>query len=141
MALHIYEAKVRKILEAVREPGEYVYHASFVGGNLSGLLRSLSNNGLRPSKEGYSGPGAYFAYEPEGCYYHVTKEESIMLRAKWSDLIGLYGTYPESPRGIQRDDDEIIVPGKVPASMLEVEYFHGEWWDIESALSSETRYE
>lgn len=121
-----------------RQPGEYVYHASYVGNNTAQWLRSLIQRGLQPSKEGYAGPGTYFAYEPDEGYYHVTPEDSKILRVKWADLVKLYGVYPDSPNGIERDDDEIIVPGPVPGNILEVEYFEGEWWDLKSALGAET---
>lgn len=121
-----------------RQPGEYVYHASFVGNNKAQWLRSLIQKGLQPSKEGYSGPGTYFAYEPDEGYYHVTPEDSMILRVRWADLVKLYGVYPDNPNGIERDDDEIIVPGPVPGNILEVEYFEDEWWDLKSALGAET---
>jgi hypothetical protein len=98
----------------------------------------LIQNGLRPSERGYSGAGTYFAYAPDEGYYHVTPEDSMILRVRWADLVKLYGTYPQNPNGIERDNDEIIVPGPVPASMLELEYFEGEWWDLKSALSADT---
>jgi Family of unknown function (DUF5824) len=135
--------KARKYLKEetsskARIPGEYVYHASYLPNQVEGI-RSIIKNGLRPSKEGYGGPGVYFAYEPEGGLYHVSKEEATIFRAKWSDLISKFGTYPDNPNGIQRDDEEIIVPGIVPASMLEVEYFPDEWWDLKSAITEETQ--
>jgi len=121
-----------------RQPGEYVYHASYVGDNKAQWLRSLIQRGLQPSKEGYSGLGTYFAYAPDEGYYHVTPEDSMILRVRWADLVKLYGVYPDNPKGIERDDDEIIVPGPVPGNVLELEYFEDEWWDLKSALSAET---
>jgi predicted kinase len=128
----------KKVAEETRQPGEYVYHASYVGDDKARWLRSLNQRGLRPSGHGYSGPGTYFAYKPDEGYYHVTPEDSMILRVKWKDLVSLFGVYPANPSGIERDDDEIIVPGTVPASMIEVEYFDNEWWDLKSALDTET---
>jgi len=113
----------------------YVYHASYLTDQITGL-KSILTKGLQPSAEGYAGPGVYFAYDPKGGYYHVSKEEATMFRAKWLDLVNKFGAYPDNQNGIERDDDEIIVPGTVPASMLEVEYFPGEWWDLKSALAA-----
>lgn len=121
-----------------RQLGEYVYHASYVGDDTARWLKSLIQRGLQPSKEGYSGPGTYFAYAPDEGYYHVSPEDSKILRVRWADLAKLYGVYPDNPNGIERDDDEIIVPGPVPGNILEVEYFEGEWWDLKSALAAET---
>ena len=120
-------------LEESAGPGEYVYHAGYMPRGLDSVLRK----GLLPSTDGYAGPGVYFAYDPEGGYYHVSKEEATMFRVKWRDLVARFGKYPERPDGIERDDNEIIVPGTVPADMLEVEYFPGEWWDIASAVAAD----
>jgi predicted kinase len=128
----------KKVTEETRQPGEYVYHASYAGDDKAKLLRSLLQRGLQPSARGYSGPGTYFAYEPDGGYYHVAPEESVILRVKWKDLVNLYGTYPQNQNGIERDDEEIVVPGPVPADIIEIEYFDNEWWDLESALDAET---
>jgi len=125
---------IRELIEGVAL-GMYVYHASYLPDQTTGL-KSILTKGLQPSAEGYAGPGVYFAYDPEGGYYHVSKEEATMFRVKWADLVNKFGTYPTNPNGIERDDDEIIVPGIVPASMLEVEYFPGEWWDLKSALAA-----
>lgn len=119
------------------QPGEYVYHASYLP-NLARGLKSVMANGLKPSENGYGGRGVYFAYTPDGGFYHVDEDQATMFRVKWMDLVKMFGKYPENPNGIQRDGDEIIVPGSVPADMLEIEYFKDEWWDIGSALSSET---
>jgi len=133
--------RITEIIFESRQPGEYVYHASFVGDNKARWLQSLIQTGLKPSERGYAGAGTYFAYEPDEGYYHVTPEDSVILRAKWSDLVKLYGVYPTNANGIERDDDEIVVPGPVPAKLLELEYFEGEWWDLPSALNAETHYE
>ena len=117
-----------------RMPGEYVYHASF----LPNLRRGLSNilkNGLLPSV-GAHGRGVYFAYTEHGGFYHVSEDEATLFRAKWEDLVHIFGLYPKTPNGIERDDDEIIVPGKIPANILEVEFFKGEWWDLDAAVES-----
>lgn len=119
-------------------PGEYVYHASYLP-NLARGLKSIMMSGLKPSENGYGGRGVYFAYTPDGGFYHVDKDQATMFRVKWADLVKMYGVYPENKNGIQRDSDEIIVPGPVPANMLELEYFPEEWWDVRTALSSETR--
>jgi hypothetical protein len=116
-----------------RTPGEYVYHAGY----LPRGLESVKSKGLIPSQDGYSGPGVYFAYEPDEGFYHVDAADATMFRVRWSDLVNRFGVYPQKPDGIQRDDNEIIVPGAVPASMLEVEYFPGEWWDIASAVAAD----
>lgn len=121
-----------------KKPGEWVYHASHVVKDQATLFRSLLSKGLLPSKSGYSGPGVYFAYNPDEGYYHVSPEDSIILRVKWADLVNLYGLYPKNRDGIQRNDDEIIVPGAVPASLIEVEYFPDEWWTLKDALAAET---
>ena len=131
--------RAKELLAESRQPGEYVYHASFVGDDQGRWLRNLTTKGLQPSRTGYSGPGTYFAYEPNEGYYHVGPDESKLLRVKWADLVELYGVYPENKQGIQRTDDEIIVPGPVPGRLLEVEYFEDEWWDLESAYRAETR--
>ena len=130
--------RIVEVVTESRQPGEYVYHASYVGNNKAQWLKSLIRHGLKPSEKGYSGAGTYFAYAPDEGYYHVTAEDSLILRVRWADLVKLYGTYPQNPKGIERDDDEIIVPGPVPSSILEVEYFEDEWWDLKSALSAET---
>lgn len=135
--------RVRDLITEGREPGEYVYHASFAGANGSKrgqLFRSILKQGLRPSQTGYQGPGVYFAYEPSEGYYHVSADDSEILRARWQDLVKLYGVYPSQKDGIQRDEDEILVPGPVPAQYLEVEYFPGEWWNLEDALGAETHH-
>ena len=131
--LVMYElSRLGKSIAEGNEPGEYVYHASYLPNQSQGL-RSVIGNGLKPSETGYAGPGVYFAYEPEDCYYHVGKDEATMFRVRWSDLLKLYGKYPDNKNGIERDDNEVIVPGTVPAKILEVEHFPGEWWDLESA--------
>lgn len=112
--------------------GEYVYHASNLPDQSAGL-KSIIARGLQPSADGYAGPGLYFAYEPDGGFYHVSENEATMFRVKWADLVHRFGAYPHNPEGIQRDENEIIVPGAVPADLLEVEYFPGEWWDLKSA--------
>lgn len=129
--------RAQEFLSESTQPGEYVYHASYLPNKKSGF-RSLISRGLQPSKTGYAGPGTYFAYDPEGGYYHVSKEEATLLRVRWADLVKLYGVYPQNPDGIQRDDDEIVVPGPVPGNLIEVEYFPDEWWDLNSALNAET---
>lgn len=121
-----------------RKPGEWVYHASHVVKDQATLFRSLLSKGLLPSKSGYSGKGVYFAYRPEEGYYHVSPEDSVILRVKWSDLVKLYGTYPSTPDGIERNEDEIIVRGVVPPNIIEVEYFPDEWWTLRDALAAET---
>jgi len=121
-----------------RKPGEWVYHASHVSTDQATLFRSLLRGGLKPSKTGYSGPGVYFAYSPDEGYYHVSPEDSVILRVKWADLVNLYGTYPNNSNGIQRSEDEIIVPATVPANLIEVQYFPDEWWTLRDALAAET---
>ena len=115
-----------------RSPEEFVYHASFLPELTSGL-QSILQHGLTPSKTGYAGPGVYFAYTPDGGFYHVDKADATLFRAKWKDLVELFGLYPKQPNGIQRDNNEIIVPKVISADLLEVEFFPDEWWDIESA--------
>lgn len=134
--------KISELTES-REIGEWVYHASHVPakdspGGLARWLKSILSRGLQPSSEGYMGPGTYFAYTPGEGYYHVDEGDSVVVRAKWSDLQRLYGVYPERKDGIQRDDDQIIVPGAVPGKMLEMEYFPDEWWTLEDAFGAET---
>lgn len=114
--------RAREIVES-RIPSKYVYHAAY----LPRGLRSVLEKGLLPSKTGYSGPGVYFAYDPNSGFYHVSPEEATMFRVRWSDLVDRFGTYPSNPNGIQRDDDEIIVPGRVSAELLEVEVEPGLW--------------
>jgi hypothetical protein len=133
-----YFKHAKESLSEGSQPGEYVYHASYLP-NLARGLKSVMTSGLKPSENGYGGRGVYFAYDPEGGFYHVDKDQATMFRVKWRDLVDMFGVYPKNPDGIQRDQDEIIVPGPVPANMLEIEYFQDEWWDIRSALSSETR--
>lgn len=116
-----------------RAPGEYVYHAGY----LPRGLESVKRKGLIPSKHGYAGSGVYFAYEPDEGFYHVDAADATMFRVRWADLVDKFGVYPKNPDGIQRDDQEIIVPNTVPADMLEVEYFPGEWWDINSAVAAD----
>lgn len=114
-------------------PAEYVYHAS--AGDQRQLIKSLLKRGLLPSQVGYAGPGVYFAYTPEVAA--GWSDEPVMLRVRWDQLVRRFGTYPQNPKGIQRDDEEIIVPGTVPAELIEIEYFPGEWWDLESAWGAE----
>lgn len=123
--------------------GEWVYHASNVPGKdrrggVAVWLKSLISRGLQPSSEGYMGPGTYFAYDPAETYYHVSPDDSLMLRVKFSDLVELYGLYPDNKHGIQRSHDEVVVPGVVPAKLIEVEYFEDEWWPLRDALAAET---
>lgn len=127
--------RIQDILKETTQPGEYVYHASYLP-DLPKGLHSVSQQGLRPSETGYAGPGVYFAYDPKDCYYHVDQSEATMFRVRWADLVKLYGTYPDNTNGIERDDEEIIVPGRVPATLLEVEFFPGEWWDLPSAYQA-----
>lgn len=130
--------KAFEILTESREPGEYVYHASYLPNTKVGLA-SVLKHGLLPSINGYSGPGVYFSYTPDGGFYHVDKEQATLFRVKWADLVKLFGVYPENSSGIERTPDEIIVPGAVPADMLEVEYFENEWWPIDAAFASSNR--
>lgn len=135
--------QIAEILSESRQVGEWVYHASYVPGKdtvggTANWLKKVINRGLQPSTDGYMGPGTYFAYEPTDVYYHVTPEDSLLLRAKFSDLVKLYGMYPQNENGIQRDNEQIIVPGPVPSKLLEVEYFEGEWWNLQDALGAET---
>ena len=121
----------------------YVYHASHTpNNNRKALIKSLYNKNLQPSKIGYSGPGTYFAYEPDGKVYdHTHPEYATMLRVKWNDLVDIYGKYPENPDGIQRDDEEITVPGPVPAEIIEDEVKPGVWeelYDVYQELYNET---
>lgn len=127
--------RIREVFSKAQQPGEYVYHASYLP-NLSKGLSSILAKGLRPSRTGYSGAGVYFSYTPTGGFYHVDAKDATMFRSRWEDLVKLYGVYPDNPRGIQRDRDQIVVPGPVPASMLEVEYFNNEWWDMASAYEA-----
>jgi len=115
----------------IAEP-TYVYHASHTPeGGYKPLIGSLYMNDLQPSKEGYSGPGTYFAYEPDGKVYdHTDPNHATMLRVKWDDLVDMYGKYPENENGIERDDDELVVPGLVPCEMIEVEVKPGVWEEL-----------
>lgn len=128
--------KVSEILES-KAVGEYVYHASFLPNLRRGLI-SIQSKGLLPSKDGQMGPGVYFAYSPDDTYYHVSKDEATMFRAKWADLVKRFGVYPSREDGIQRDDEQIIVPDTIPADLLEVEYFPGEFWEIPHAIAAES---
>jgi hypothetical protein len=127
--------RISEILKENKTPGEYVYHASFLPDQRKGLY-SILKKGLLPSKHGYNGPGVYFAYEPDGGYYHVDPDQATLFRVKWQDLVNRFGVLPQNPNGIQLDNDEIIVPGPVPADILEVEYYEDEWWDLDSAYSA-----
>lgn len=128
--------RVQEVITENVQPGEYVYHASYLPDLRRGLA-SIMQHGLRPSRNGYYGPGVYFAYTADGGLYHVGPEEATMFRVRWSDLVKLFGVYPDNPNGIQRDDEQIVVPHAVPAQYLEVEYFKDEWWDLRSALAAE----
>lgn len=133
-----HEMKIQELLESKsRTPGKYVYHSAHFP-NLAKGLRSVKAKGLIPSKDGYSGPGVYFAYDIDGTYDHVSANEATTFRVKWDDLVKMFGEYPKNKNGIQRTDDELIVPSAVPSKLLEVQYFENEWWDIESALSAES---
>ena len=127
--------KVIELLEN-KMPAKYVYHASYLPNMRSGLI-SIQKYGLKPSKSGQLGAGVYFAYKPEDTYYHVSKDDAVIFRAKWDDLVKMYGAYPSNKNGIQRDEEQIIVPGAVPAKFLEVEYFPNEFWDINDAVAAE----
>ena len=136
--------KIFELFEQTNQPGKWVYHASFVPnknsvGSIANWLKKVISRGLQPSTEGYMGAGTYFAYEPTDVYYHVTPDDSLLLRVKFSDLVKLYGVYPKNKNGIQRDNEQIIVPGPVPSKLLQVEYFEDEWWDLSDALGAETR--
>jgi len=110
----------------------YVYHASHTPNNdRKALVKSIYMQGLKPSKEGYDGPGVYFAHEPDGrTYDHTDPNFATMLRVKFDDLISLYGKYSENGTGVQWDDEEIVVPGVVPADYLEVEVSPGKWEEL-----------
>lgn len=136
--------KTHEILNESRNVGEWIYHASYVpnkdsANGIATWLKSILSKGLRPSSDGYMGPGTYFAYEPDEGYYHVNPEDSLILRVKWKDLLNLYGVYPKNKNGVQRTEEEIIVPGSVPGNILEVEYFPGEWWSLNDALAAEVK--
>ncbi len=134
-AHHVSEGGATKQVEESNSVSEYVYHASYLPDPNQGLL-SIAKKGLTPSRTGQMGPGLYFAYDAEGGYYHVDPEDATMFRVKWSDLVKLYGVYPKNLKGIQRDNEQIVVPGPVPANMLEVEYFPDEWWDLQDAVNA-----
>lgn len=109
--------KIRDLFEGkTREPGEYVYHATPLDN-----LDSIKRSGLNPSR-GYAGRGVYFVYEitPDTKFDNVSRKEAAILKVKWQDLIKLFGTYPTNPNGIQRDNSEIIVPGKVPPNLIKI---------------------
>lgn len=108
-----------------REPGEFVYHAT-----LPKNLPNIAVQGLKPNR-GYMGDGVYFAYKPNEGYYHISAREAVVLRTAWLELVKLFGKYStDNPSGIQRDDDQILVPGIVPANLIEV-YRDGEWVSLE----------
>lgn len=122
---------------------EYIYHASHTPGNdTKRLIKSIYDNDLQPSKEGYSGPGTYFAYEPDGKVYdHTDPNYATLLRVRFADVASVYGVYPKNENGIERDDEEIIVPGPVDAEMIEVETKPGVWeplYDVYQELYYET---
>lgn len=117
-----------------RPVGQYVYHATTRGSRPEQLIKSLISYGLRPSKQGYAGPGTYFAYEPDEGFYHLTPDEAVILRVKWDKLVKMYGVYPSNPDGIERDDEEIVVPGPVPSQIIEIELDPDHWVSLPVAL-------
>lgn len=139
VAQHVSADGKTKQIDESNKIQTYVYHASYLPDQNKGLL-SIARKGLLPSSTGQMGTGVYFAYDPEGGYYHVDPDDATMFRVRWSDLVELYGVYPDNKNGIQRDDEQIIVPGPVPGSMLEVEYFPDEWWKLKDVVSGITNY-
>ena len=117
-----------------RPVGQYVYHATTRGSRPEQLIKSLISYGLRPSKQGYAGPGTYFAYEPDEGFSQLTPDEAVILRVKWDKLVKLYGVYPSNPDGIERDDEEIVVPGPVPSQIIEIELDPDHWVSLPVAL-------
>lgn len=99
------------------EPGEYVYHVT----NRKNIPH-IAEKGLEPN-EGYMGKFVYFAYEPHSGFYHIGRNDpdAVILQVSWSDLKSKFGTYREKgPGGIERDDEQIMVPGTVPPDMIEI---------------------
>jgi hypothetical protein len=62
---------IRELFESAT-PDTYVYHASYLPNQASGL-KSILTKGLQPSKEGYAGPGVYFAHDPEAFIMLIRK--------------------------------------------------------------------
>lgn len=117
---------------------KYVYHASYLP-DLGKGLNSIAKKGLLPSIQGQMGTGVYFSYTPEGGFYHVDPSDATMIRVPWDKLVKLYGLYPDTLNGIERDDEQIIVPGAVPPEIIEVEYFKDEWWPVKDAAAAESQ--
>lgn len=101
---------------------QYVYHITDKRFN---NLESFIKNGIKPSKDGYSGPGVYMANTPENTLYNVgSLDEGTLYRINKEKLIRKFGKYPENKTGVQFDDStgEVILEGQrsVPPEFIEV---------------------
>jgi hypothetical protein len=96
---------------------KFVYHSGSFKDAES--IKSVSDKGLVPA-EGQGGYGVYMARSPEGTYYHVGPEEATTFRAPLRPILEDYGLYKNTPSGVQYDAEELIIPGPVSPSLLEI---------------------
>lgn len=103
-------------------------------------LASFAQQGIRPSEDGYGGPGVYMANRPEGTEYYHSLDEGQLLRVDKAKLIEAFGIYPAAKDGVQFDDGtgEIILPGDraVPPGIVQFRTRGGEWADLPTPTSA-----
>lgn len=102
---------------------DYVYHTTPKD---DFNVDSFTKKGILPSKDGYSGPGAYMANTPDNTLgYTISKlDEGELLRVNKNALIEKFGKYPQNKNGVQFDSStgEVILPGNrnVPPEFVEL---------------------
>lgn len=106
----------------------YLYHAT-----PKRNLRSIARLGLKPSEEGYEGPGVYFAKTEQGAlawteFNHDEEKNLAILRVNMDDLVERYGLYhAKNQKGLVQgwgdDNDDALVDATIPAELLEYKLF------------------
>jgi hypothetical protein len=103
----------------------YVYHLTEVN------PQKFKSAGIRPSRDGYQGPGVYMANTPEATQYYSDLETGHLLRINKHDLVSLFGKYPENPDGVQYDHGtgEVMLSNgeNVPPELIEYRDASGKW--------------
>lgn len=109
----------------------YVYH-----GTSDASLDDIVNGGLKASKDGYEGPGVYFATSPEKVLDYVDLGSQI-YRVKKQDLEKTYGLYNSKSNTTGRvmfGEDVVVESKSVPPEFIEV-LTDGGWKPILSKSS------
>lgn len=121
----------------------YVYH-----GCRKSALKKIKSTGLRPSKDGFYGPGVYFSNSIDGAYEgYGTCEGNTFIRVQLCSLLGLHkgkitGLLGEDncpiTMGLRRENNEedpysedniTISEVTIPSNMIEVQV-GGEWFEL-----------